>query len=75
VSSDPDDGTVNVHPSARPWQLPRIRRGMNRPASTSLQAGKSGESPAVEKCGQSGLSTWLSLDDSLICFCFSNVEM
>jgi hypothetical protein len=28
VSSEPDEGMVNVQPRALPWQLPRTRRGM-----------------------------------------------
>lgn len=53
VSSEPDDGTVNVHPNARPRQLPRMRRGMNRPVSTSVQAATSWPSPSCVKCGPS----------------------
>jgi hypothetical protein len=58
---------VNVQPRARPWQLPRIRRGMKRPASTSVQAGNSGESPAMEKCAPVGLES-----ES---FCFFGCDM
>ena len=43
--SEPD-GMTNVQPSARPWQLPRIRRGMYRPASTSSQAADARSGPA-----------------------------
>ena len=38
-------GTTNVQPSSRPRKLPRMRRGMYRPASTNSQAGES--SPAA----------------------------
>lgn len=33
--SAPDGLVVNIQPNARPMQLPRTRRGMNRPGSTS----------------------------------------
>jgi len=52
--SEPDSGTVNTHPRARPWQLPRTRRGRKRPASISVHGAASAASPAVEKCGLSG---------------------
>jgi hypothetical protein len=29
------DGFTNIHPNSRPTQLPRIRRGMYRPAEIS----------------------------------------
>src|SRR5205823_2244984 len=40
-ASGPDGGTTKLHPSARPRQLPRMRRGMYRPASTSCHAATS----------------------------------
>jgi len=51
--SEPDSGTVNTHPKALPWQLPRTRRGRKRPAAISVQAARSAPSPAVEKWGLS----------------------
>ena len=54
LPSRPDDGTVNVQPSARPWQLPRTRLGMNRPGSTCSHAASSDASSGKEKCGELG---------------------
>lgn len=55
VSSEPDDGTVNVQPSARPTPLPRTRRGMKRPSEISVHAATSSSTSAsVLKCGLSG---------------------
>src|SRR5262249_26251458 len=52
ASSGPDDTRVNTQPSARPWKLPRTRRGMKRPGSISVQAASSAGTSA-EKCGPS----------------------
>ena len=57
VSSGPDDGTVNVQPRARPWQLPRTRRGMNLPGSISVQGATGSVVDSTgAKCGPSGLA-------------------
>src|SRR6185369_11900993 len=49
LPSEPDGGTVNTQPRARPWKLPRTRRGIKRPASISVHAATSSESPLTVK--------------------------
>lgn len=49
-SSEPD-GTVNIQPRVRPLQLPRTRRGMNRPGAISCQAETSSPSAGSAASG------------------------
>src|SRR5689334_5300404 len=61
--SEPD-GTVNVQPRARPRKLPRMRRGMYRPASTCSQAWPSASSASPVNCAAVALLTSISIRGS-----------
>lgn len=65
-SSGPDEGTWKVQPRARPWQLPRTRRGRKRPGAISSQAANCSGCWSDEKCGDSGPVRSVSGDVSLI---------